>query len=169
MKLNKIVYALLAAAAAASGLSESLEGEAVAGVVPTLADAVAQSPQIIRVEVTDVPADGRAVAVEVWEVLFGDFETAGWVDPRYDAPGTDGAPPRTLAFDFKKGAQYLLFCQRGAGGVYKPFFYWNTRWGVADVVGGVDGNVDLSRLAEGNRTIKLAELRELVKEIKWGL
>ncbi len=151
---TKVAAAFVATAAAA------LEPTA----VPTLAEAIAQAPEIVRVKVIEVTADGMA-RVEVREVYFGEFENVGWVDLRYDVPA-EGGGVKAVALDVKVGAQYVLFAQRDVGGVYLPYLYWNTRWGVADVV---DDELDLSRLAEGTKRAKLTEFRELVRQVKWGM
>ena len=132
---------------------------------PTLEEAVAQAPQIVRVKVVEVPAEGP-VRVEVREVYWGDFENEGWVDPTYAVPDEEGEGGHDVAFEFKVGEQYVIFGRRDFGGLYKPFLFWNTRWGVADVV---EGELELARFAEGPRRIPLAEFRELVREIKWGM
>ncbi len=133
--------------------------------VPTLAEAVARAPQIVRVKVLEVLAEGP-VAVEVREVYWGDFENKGWLEPNYEVPDAEGEGGHDVAFEFRVGEQYVIFGRRDFGGLYKPFLFWNTRWGVADVV---DGELDLARFAEGPRRIPLAEFRELVREIKWGM
>lgn len=135
--------------------------------VPTLAEAVALAPEIIRVEILEVKPEGLAW-VAVREVYFGEFENAGWVDGRYEVTTAEGASS-PVAFEWRVGAQYVIFATRAGGGVYRPFFVGNTRWGVADVVGGADGELDLSRLAEGARRIRLADFRELVRQVKWGM
>jgi hypothetical protein len=133
--------------------------------VPTLAEAIAQSPNVVRVKVVEVPAEGP-VRAEVREVYWGDFENEGWVDPTYEVPDEEGEGGHDVAFEFKVGEQYVIFGRRDFGGLYKPFLFWNTRWGVADVV---EDEVDLARFAEGPRRIPLAEFREIVKEVKWGM
>jgi hypothetical protein len=132
---------------------------------PTLEEAVAQAPNIVRVKVVEVPAEGP-VRVEVREVYWGDFENEGWVDPTYAVPDEEGEGGHDVAFEFKLGKQYVVFGRRDFGGLYKPFLFWNTRWGVADVV---EDELELARFAEGPRRIPLAEFRELVREIKWGM
>jgi hypothetical protein len=133
--------------------------------VPTLDEAVAQAPNIVRVKVVEAPAEGP-VRVEVREVYWGDFENEGWVDPAYAVPDEEGEGGHDVAFEFKVGEQYVIFGRRDFGGLYRPFLFWNTRWGVADVV---ENEIDLARFAEGPRRIPLAEFRELVREIKWGM
>jgi hypothetical protein len=133
--------------------------------VPTVEEAVAQAPQIVRVKVVEVPAEGP-VRVEVREVYWGDFENEGWVDPTYEVPDEEGEGGHDVAFEFKVGEQYVIFGRRDFGGLYRPFLFWNTRWGVADVV---EDELELARFAEGPRRIPLAEFRELVREIKWGM
>lgn len=133
--------------------------------VPTLEEAVAQAPNIVRVKVVEVPAEGP-VRVEVREVYWGDFENEGWVDPTYEVPDEEGEGGHDVAFEFKVGEQYVVFGRRDFGGLYRPFLFWNTRWGVADVV---EGEIDLARFGEGPRRIPLAEFRETVREIKWGM
>ncbi len=133
--------------------------------VPTVEEAVAQAPQIVRVKVVEVPEEGP-VRVEVREVYWGDFENEGWVDPTYEVPDEEGEGSHDVAFEFKVGEQYVVFGRRDFGGLYRPFLFWNTRWGVADVV---EGELELARFAEGPRRIPLAEFRELVREIKWGM
>lgn len=132
---------------------------------PTLEEAVARAPNIVRVKVVEVPAEGP-VRVEVREVYWGDFENEGWVDSTYAVPDEEGEGGHDVAFEFKVGEQYVIFGRRDFGGLYKPFLFWNTRWGVADVV---EGELELARFAEGPRRIPLAEFRELVREIKWGM
>jgi hypothetical protein len=132
---------------------------------PTLEEAVAQAPNIVRVKVVEVPAEGP-VRVEVREVYWGDFENEGWVDPTYEVPDEEGEGGHDVAFEFKVGEQYVIFGRRDFGGLYRPFLFWNTRWGVADVV---EDELELARFAEGPRRIPLAEFRELVREIKWGM
>ena len=136
-----------------------------AAAVPTLADAVARSPNIVRVKVLELPAEGP-VRVEVREVYWGDFENKGWVDPTYEVPDEEGEGGHDVAFEFEVGEQYVIFGRRDFGGLYRPFLFWNTRWGVADVV---EDELDLARFAEGPRRIPLAEFRELVREVKWGM
>jgi hypothetical protein len=133
--------------------------------VPTVEEAVAQAPQIVRVKVVEVPAEGP-VRVEVREVYWGDFENEGWVDPTYEVPDEEGEGGHDVAFEFKVGEQYVIFGRRDFGGLYRPFLFWNTRWGVADVV---EGELELARFAEGPRRIPLAEFRETVREVKWGM
>jgi hypothetical protein len=132
---------------------------------PTLEEAVARAPNIVRVKVVEVPAEGP-VRVEVREVYWGDFENEGWVDPTYGVPDEEGEGGHDVAFEFKVGEQYVIFGRRDFGGLYRPFLFWNTRWGVADVV---ENELELARFAEGPRRIPLAEFRELVREIKWGM
>jgi hypothetical protein len=133
--------------------------------VPTLEEAIAQSPNVIRVKILEVPAEGP-IPVEVREVYWGDFENRGWLDAAYEVPAEEGEEGHDVFFEFKVGEQYVIFGRRDFGGLYKPFLFWNTRWGVADVV---EDELELARFAEGPRRIPLAEFRELVKEIKWGL
>ena len=133
--------------------------------VPTPAEAIAQAPAVARGTVREVPEDGP-VRVEVREVYWGEFENEGWLEPNYEVPDDEGPATHEVEFEFREGEQYVLFARRGVGGVYVPFLYWNTRWGVADVV---EDELDLSRLAEGPRRIPLAEFRELVRQIKWGM
>jgi hypothetical protein len=133
--------------------------------VPALEGAIAQAPNIVRVKVVEAPADGP-VRVEVREVYWGDFENEGWVDATYEVPDEEGEGGHDVAFEFKVGEQYVIFGRRDFGGLYKPFLFWNTRWGVANVV---EGELDLARFAEGPRRIPLAEFRETVREIKWGM
>jgi hypothetical protein len=133
--------------------------------VPALEEAIAQSPNIVRVKVVEVPAEGP-VRVEVREVYWGDFENEGWLEPTYEVPDEEGEGSHDVAFEFKVGEQYVIFGRRDFGGLYKPFLFWNTRWGVAEVA---EDEVDLSRFAEGPRRMPLAEFREIVKEIKWGM
>jgi hypothetical protein len=133
--------------------------------VPTLAEAVARSANIVRVKVLEVPEEGP-VRVEVREVYWGDFENKGWVDSTYEVPDEEGEGGHDVAFEFKVGEQYVIFGRRDFGGLYRPSLFWNTRWGVADVV---EDELDLARFAEGPRRIPLAEFRELVREIKWGM
>ncbi len=133
--------------------------------VPTLEEAVAQAPNIVRVKVVEAPAAGP-VRVEVREVYWGDFENEGWVDATYEVPDEEGEGGHDVAFEFKVGEQYVIFGRRDFGGLYRPFLFWNTRWGVANVV---EGELDLARFAEGPRRIPLAEFRETVREIKWGM
>jgi hypothetical protein len=133
--------------------------------VPTLEEAIAESPNVVRVKVVEVPLEGP-VRVEVREVYWGEFENEGWVDPAYAVPDEEGEGGHDVAFEFKVGEQYVIFGRRDFGGLYKPFLFWNTRWGVADVV---EDEIDLARFAEGPRRMPLAEFRELVREIKWGL
>ena len=155
-------WAWFAFAAAAAGVA--LEPAP----VPTLDEAIAQAPEIVRVKVLAVPAEGPA-EVDVREVYFGDFENQGWLDASYKVPGAPGEEPRLERVELKVGAQYVLFTIRGPGGVYQPYLFWNTRWGIAEVVGGADGELDLSRLAEGSQRLTLAEFREKVRAIKWGM
>ncbi len=150
-----LVSAALAAAAATWPPAE----------VPTLEEAVAQAPNIVRVKVVEVPAAGP-VRVEVREVYWGDFENKGWVDAMYAVPDEEGEGGHDVAFEFKVGEQCVIFGRRDFGGLYRPFLFWNTRWGVANVV---EGELDLARFAEGPRRIPLAEFRETVREIKWGM
>ena len=133
--------------------------------VPTLEEAIAQSPNVVRVKILEAPAEGP-IPVEVREVYWGEFENRGWVEPTYEVPDEEGEGGHDVAFEFKVGEQYVIFGRRDFGGLYQPFLFWNTRWGVADVV---DEEIDLARFAEGPRRIPLAEFRELVKEIKWGM
>ncbi|MGD8720039.1 MAG: hypothetical protein PVH29_14610 [Candidatus Zixiibacteriota bacterium] len=133
--------------------------------VPTLAEAIAQAPNVVRVEILEVPEEGP-VYVEVREVYWGEFENEGWINPTYDVPDEEGDGTHEVKFEFRPGEQYVLFGDRSFGGLYHPYLYWNTRWGVADVV---EGEMELARFAEGPRRMPLAEFRELVKEIKWGL
>jgi hypothetical protein len=133
--------------------------------VPTLAEAVGRAPNIVRVKVVEVPEEGP-VRVEVREVYWGDFENEGWVDPAYEVPDEEGEGGHDVAFEFRVGEQYVIFGRRDFGGLYRPFLFWNTRWGVADVV---EDELDLARFAEGPRRIPLAEFRELVRELKWGM
>ena len=132
---------------------------------PTLEEAVARAPNIVRVKVVEVPAEGP-VRVEVREVYWGDFENEGWVDPAYEVPDEEGEGGHDVAFEFKVGEQYVIFGRRDFGGLYRPYLFWNTRWGVADVV---EGELDMARFAEGPRRIPLAEFRETVREVKWGM
>ena len=143
----------------------AIAGRWLPAAVPTLAEAVARSPNIVRVKVLEVPAEGP-VRIDVREVYWGDFENKGWVDADYEVPDAEGEGGHDVAFEFRVGEQYVIFGRRDFGGLYKPFLFWNTRWGVADVV---DGELDLARFAEGPRRIPLAEFRELVREIKWGM
>lgn len=133
--------------------------------VPTLEAAVVLAPNIVRVKVLEVPAEGP-IPVEVREVYWGEFENKGWLDPTYEVPNEEGEGGHDVVFEFKVGEQYVIFGRRDFGGLYRPFLFWNTRWGVADVV---EDELDLSRFAEGPRLMPLAEFRELVKEIKWGM
>ncbi|UCH78352.1 MAG: hypothetical protein JSU81_11650 [Candidatus Coatesbacteria bacterium] len=133
--------------------------------VPTLEEAVARAPNVVRVEILEVPEEGP-VRVEVREVYWGEFENEGWVDPTYEVPDAEGEGGHDVAFEFRPGEQYVLFAERHFGGLYRPYLFWNTRWGVADVV---EGELDLARFAEGPRLLPLTEFREMVKEIKWGM
>jgi hypothetical protein len=133
--------------------------------VPTLEEAVAQAPNIVRVEILEVPEEGP-VRVEVREAYWGEFENEGWVDPTYQVPDAEGEGGHDVAFEFRLGDQYVLFAERHFGGLYRPYLFWNTRWGVADVV---EGELDLARFAEGPRRLPLTEFREMVREIKWGM
>ena len=133
--------------------------------VPTLEEAIAQAPNIVRVKIIEVPAEGP-IPVEVREVYWGDFENRGWLDATYEVPAEEGEGSHDVVFEFKVGEQYVIFGRRDFGGLYRPFLFWNTRWGVADVV---EDEIDLARFAEGPRRIPLAEFRELVREIKWGM
>jgi len=145
--------------------SSAAAAEWPAAEVPTLEEAVAQAPCIVRVKVVEVPEKGP-VRVEVREVYWGDFENEGWVDAAYEVPDEEGEGSHDVAFEFKVGEQYVIFGRRDFGGLYKPFLFWNTRWGVADVV---EDELELARFAEGPRLIPLAEFRELVRELKWGM
>ena len=158
MRKSAIALALAAAAFAAAATWPPAE-------VPTLEEAVAGAPNIVRVKVLEVPEEGP-VRVEVREVYWGDFENEGWVDPTYEVPDEEGEGGHDVAFEFKVGEQYVIFGRRDFGGLYLPSLFWNTRWGVADVV---EDEVDLSRFAEGPRRMPIAEFRELVREIKWGM
>jgi hypothetical protein len=158
MRKSAIALALATAACAAAASWPPAE-------VPTLEDAIAVAPNIVRVKVLEVPEEGP-VRVEVREVYWGDFENEGWVDPTYEVPDEEGEGGHDVAFEFKVGEQYVIFGRRDFGGLYLPSLFWNTRWGVADVV---EDEVDLSRFAEGPRRVSIPEFRELVREIKWGM
>ncbi|NIT35046.1 MAG: hypothetical protein GTN49_00870 [candidate division Zixibacteria bacterium] len=155
---GKVAGALAALAALAAAKWPPAE-------VPTLEEAIGRSPNIVRVKVLEVPEEGP-VRVEVREVYWGDFENKGWVDPTYEVPDAEGEGGHDVAFEFKVGEQYVIFGRRDFGGLYRPFLFWNTRWGVADVV---EDELELARFAEGPRRIRLAAFRETVREVKWGM
>jgi hypothetical protein len=163
MTSRQLLMVLLTGVAAAAGAGIG-PGNWEPIAVPTLPMVIGDASSIVRVKILDVPAEG-ALPVEVLEVYWGEFENNGFVDPSYLIPDETPMGAHPGRFEFRTGEQYVLFGSRGVGGVYKPYLYWNTKFGVADVV---KGKVDLSRLAEGPREITIAEFREIVKAAKYG-
>ena len=62
--------------------------------VPTLEEAIAQSPNVVRVKILEVPAEGP-IPVEVREVYWGEFENRGWLEPTYEVPDEEGEAEST--------------------------------------------------------------------------
>lgn len=124
--------------------------------VPTLAEA-ARAAEVIFIGRVVSAEERDTVIVLVENCIKGEASGDVVVTRKYSSPGFEGKPEPEF-FTFREGKQYCIFCAR-IGGVYEPYFRWNTLWAVARVENGL---VNVSGFADERKKywIKVEKIAE---------